>query len=453
VLSNLSLLASHSGRVVESNLRSQMLKSDFDELQGILDSVGETGSFRVVYLLDTSGRVIFAPQKEGVGTILDNQQPDCLPCHGLPPEKRPGSVVLTAADGTRVFRSMHVIENRPECAACHDPNNRIIGLLMTDIPIAPVETPLDAHLQENLLWWIGTILVVVLVVNLVISRFVLIRLEKLAAAIKGFGSGNKHPLLKEPDTDEIGQLAYVFNEMAGQVDLRTQEVRTLSESLKQQADQRGELLKRLITAQEDERKRVARELHDELGQALTALSFKVEAFQHLIPSNPQRALEELSQMQSLIHMTSDQMYDMILALRPSLLDDMGLAAAMRVHAERTLVGTGIMLQINSKGLTRRLPPEVETAVFRTLQEALLNAVRHSAATNISLTLASDPNSFYAEVKDNGRGFSKDSIHQDGQDPQGLGLMGMQERMGIVCGNLEILSQPGAGTTVRIHVPL
>jgi signal transduction histidine kinase len=453
VMNNLSLLASHSGKVVESNLRLQMLKSDFGELQAMLDAIGETGSFRVVYLLDTSGRVIFAPEKEGIGTQLDNRQPDCLPCHGLPANERPVSVVLTASDGSPVFRSMHVIENSPECSQCHDPSNRIIGLLMTDIPIAPIEGPLDAHLQENLLWWLGTILMVVLVVNLVISRFLLVRLEKLAAAIKGFGQGSMPPPIKNPSTDEIGQLGAVFNEMAGLVEVRNQEVQALSENLKHQADQRGELVKRLITAQEDERKRVARELHDELGQALTGLSLTAGASQLLIPSQPERARDELSNMQYLIHKTSDQMYDMILSLRPSLLDDMGLASAIHAHAERALKGTGIAFQMDSEGLSRRLPPEVETAVFRTLQEALQNSIRHSAATIIRLTLASEPTFCYAEVKDNGLGFDLASISQDGSNPQGLGLMGMHERMGIVCGSIEILSRPGAGTTVRIRVPL
>lgn len=453
ILSNLSLLASHSGRVVESNLRQQMLKSDFVELQALLDSIGKSGSFRVVYLLDTSGRVIFAPDNKGVGTRLDNRQPDCQPCHRLLPEERPGSVVVTAGDGEHVFRSMHLIENSPECMQCHDPQKRIIGLLLTDIPIAPIESQLDDHLRENLLWWAGTILVVVLVVNLVISRFVLRRLENLAAVITGFGHGRLPPPLNEIQRDEIGQLATAFGDMVGQIEARNTENLALSESLQKQSSQRGELLKRLITAQEDERKRVARELHDELGQSLTGLSLKTAVAKHHVTSNSDKALKELDHVQTLIKETVNRMYDLILALRPSLLDDMGLVSALRAYAERTLSGTGIGFQLDTSGLSNRLPAEVETALFRTFQEALHNVIRHSGATQVRIKLICEDGSLFAEVEDNGQGFAPETVQLDGSKPRGLGLMGMQERVGIVGGRLQILSQPGSGTTLRIHVVL
>ncbi|MFU8772591.1 MAG: hypothetical protein ACNA8H_09255, partial [Anaerolineales bacterium] len=207
VMSNLSILAAHSGKVIENTLRQQMLKSDFEELQTILDTIGEREEFRIVYLLDTDGKVIFAPSNQGSGQVLDNRQEDCQPCHRLIPEKRPASVVVTAADGQRVFRSMQTIENTPDCAQCHDPQQRLIGLVLTDISTAPLESPLSAHLRESLLWWAGTILVTVLVVNLVMSRFVLRRLEGLASAITGFGKGQKPAPLPESNQDEIGQLA------------------------------------------------------------------------------------------------------------------------------------------------------------------------------------------------------------------------------------------------------
>ena len=93
VLDNLSLLAAQSGRVIENSLRHAMVESNFTDMQIMLDSIGEGEDFRLVYLLDTNGKVIFAPKGEGVGIQLDNSQPDCLPCHRLPPKKRPGSIV------------------------------------------------------------------------------------------------------------------------------------------------------------------------------------------------------------------------------------------------------------------------------------------------------------------------------------------------------------------------
>lgn len=453
VITNLSLLASHSGQVIESNLRHQMLKSDFAELQALLDTIGDAQEFQNIYLLDKTGRVIFAPHETNVGLLMDNRQPECQPCHRLAAEARPASVVVRDDDGQRVFRSMHPIENSPACAQCHDPQERLIGLLLTDIPMAPVEAPLAAHLRESLLWWAGTIFVTVVVVNMTISRLVLRRLERLAAAISRFGRGQLSDPLADDQPDEIGQLAVAFNDMATQVESRSEENRNLTESLRRQSAQRGELLKNLITAQEDERIRVARELHDELGQALGGLSFRTEAVQSLLTSDMARAAKELDQTQALIKETTDQMYDLILALRPAMLDDLGLGVALRAQAERTLTVAGINFQINDNDLKDRLSPEIETALYRIYQEALSNIVRHAGATQVQLSLACQNGIFEGEISDDGQGFDPDHVHIDGEKPRGLGLMGMQERLALIGGQLEIHSQPGRGTCLRIYVKL
>ena len=172
----------------------------------ILDAVGEAGEFRVVYLLDSEGKVIFAPHGEGVGDQLNNNHPSCQPCHKLPPEARPGSVVVKDDEEQRVFRSMYPIKNAPECMACHDPEEPIIGLLLTDIPVAPVEGVLAADLRENLMWWVGTILITVLVVNLAMGNIVINRLQRLAQALVGFGQDQLSLRLPAVNPDEIGQL-------------------------------------------------------------------------------------------------------------------------------------------------------------------------------------------------------------------------------------------------------
>jgi signal transduction histidine kinase len=453
VLSNLSLLASHSAQVIENNLRHQMLKSDFEELQALLDSIGTTEEFNVVYLLDTTGEVIFAPNGVGVGTHMENDQPDCLACHRLSPDERPGSVVVTTSDGQRVFRSMNPIVNSPDCAQCHNPEERLIGLLLTDISMAPIEAPLAAHLKESFLWWGVTILVVVVVVNLALSRLVLGRLERLSKAIAGFGEGHLPVSLPESSRDEIGQLTSAFNSMAQQVDARSKEVQLLSDNLQRQHRQRGELLQRLITAQEDERKRVARELHDQLGQALGGLAFKIKATRSLIKADTDRAYQELDHTGMLIQDATDQMYDLILALRPSVLDDLGLTSALRAHAERLLDGTGIAFSLESSGSNQRLPTEVETALYRIFQEALHNVVRHSDANCVSLELDYQEGIFRGIIRDNGQGFDLESGQCNGDGRRGLGLLGIQERIGLIGGQIEIRSQLGQGVEICIEIPL
>jgi signal transduction histidine kinase len=326
-----------------------------------MDAVGDAGEFRVVYMLDTTGKIIFAPREQGVGERLDNNHPSCQPCHKLPADSRPSSVVVTDTN-QRVFRSMYPIKNAEECMTCHEREGPIIGLLLTDIPYSTVESALATDLRENLLWWLGTILATVIVVNIAISNIVISRIERLVQALKGFRQDNMSFRLPEDGPDEIGQLSHAFNTMSQRIEAEVAENRDLSKNLYLQSKQRGELLKHLITAQEDERKRVARELHDDLGQALGALAFQVEAVEQLLERDQEGAINQLNLTRDLITNTTDQMYELILALRPSTLDDLGLISALNSHAERFLEGSGIDFELNTDGLTKRLEPEMETTL-------------------------------------------------------------------------------------------
>jgi signal transduction histidine kinase len=452
-LSNLTIFAAQSGKVIESSLRNAMLESDFSEVQLILDAIGEAGEFRVVYLLDSDGKVIFAPHGEGVGDQLENNHPSCQPCHKLPAEARPASVVIKDEEEQRVFRSMYPIKNAPECMTCHDPEKPIIGLLLTDIPVAPIEGVLAADLRENLMWWAGTILITVLVVNLAMSNIVINRLQRLAQALTGFGQNQSSLRLPADDPDEIGQLSEAFNKMSQRIEDEVAENRALSDHLYLQSKQRGELLKYLISAQEDERKRVARELHDDLGQALGALALQTEAIEQLIDSDPEGAINQLNLTRDLITDTTEGMYELILALRPSTLDDLGLVAALQSHAERFLSGSGITFELNADGLTSRLEPEMETALYRIYQEALNNVRRHSGANIVSITMTMQDGFLESEIQDNGRGFDPLVLDSNGDSPHGLGLLGIKERVNQWGGDIEIISQPGNGTLIRLRIPI
>ena len=451
-LYNLTLLASQSGKVIESSLRNAMLESNFSEVQMILNAVGDAGEFRVVYLLDSEGKIIFAPHGERVGDRLDNTHPTCQACHKLPPEARPSSVVVTD-DNQRVFRSMYPIKNAPECMTCHDPDQPIIGLLLTDIPFTKVESALAAGLRENLLWWVGTILVTVVVVNLALSNIVINRLQRLAQALVGFGQDQLSIRLPADDPDEIGQLSEAFNNMSQRIEDEVAENRALSDHLYMQSKQRGELLKHLITAQEDERKRVARELHDDLGQALGALALQTEAIEQLIDSDTEAAINQLNLTRDLITDTTDRMYELILALRPSTLDDLGLIAALQSHAERFLNGSGIIFELNAAGLTNRLEPEMETALYRIYQEALNNVRRHSGAKRVSITMTMQDGFLKSEIQDDGRGFDLRRLDSNEDSPHGLGLLGIKERVSQWDGTVEIITKPGSGTLIRLRFPI
>ncbi len=453
LLENLSLFASYSAQIVEDNLLHQMLENDLRGVQEMLDTLGRREEFQALYILDNEGEIIFAPGAESLGTILDNHEADCQPCHRLPAEERPSSVIVVNNRNERVFRSMHPLENSPACSECHDPEERLIGLLLTDISVAPAMAALERDLLENLLWWSLTVLVVIVVVNLVLDRTVFSRLQRLALAMSRFGQGVQTVSISDRGSDEIARLTGAFDEMAEKIDRRQKENDLLSDRLRQQNIQRGELLKGLIDAQENERKRVAREIHDELGQSLGALALQFEGLRRLMEKDPARALEQLERIQPLINMTTGQMYELILDLRPSSLDDLGLVPTLKALANRLTRSNDLRFSFESDGLPDRLPPEIETACFRIFQEALNNAVRHAGATQIEVSLTCHDHTIAGRVRDDGRGFDLSSINLDGSSPRGLGLLGMRERAAQCSGAMEIDSRPGHGTQIHFYIPL
>lgn len=452
-MDNLSLLAAYSGRIIEANLRHAMIKDDFTEVQTLLDTIGTNEEFRTVYVLDPSGEVIFAPFKDGVGLRLDQRDPKCQACHRLPPGERPINVVINGEQGQRIFRSMYPLENQPECAECHETDDRFLGLLITDISMAPMEATLATDVRENFLWWIGSIIITVLVVNIVVGKLVLRRLTGLADAIERLGQGHLPHPLAENQTDEIGQLGAAFNLMVRQIESRNRENTELSEQLSLQSAQRGELLKRLITAQENERTRVARELHDDLGQSLSGLALCVEALEKMIVNDVNRAHTQMAQIRNLVAATTDQMYDLILDLRPSALDDLGIVVALRSHMERTLDSAGIGCELITDGLTGRLPAAIETTLYRIFQEALSNVLRHAHARTVSIQLIQHDDRLESTIWDDGIGFDVGNVQTDGSNLRGLGLMGIQERVTQCGGQLEIASSVGHGTVLKVCLPL
>jgi PAS domain S-box-containing protein len=215
---------------------------------------------------------------------------------------------------------------------------------------------------------------------------------------------------------------------------------------------RTELLRRLVTAQEDERRRVARDLHDTLGQELTALILGLDALERAVPEGaPGRA--RLREVQATVERIGREAYDLALELRPTALDDLGLSAALAAYVARWSGRTGIAAAFEPVGLDGgRLPPEVETTVYRVVQEALNNVARHAGATRVGILAARHEGEFIALVEDDGRGFDPEAADaRPGR--QRLGLLGMRERVGLVGGRLSVQSGEGEGTIVRARIPL
>lgn len=304
---------------------------------------------------------------------------------------------------------------------------------------------------------------------LVLARTISRPVARLAAGARELGAGRLTHRLAVGSRDEIGIVAEEFNRMAAQleearsmlerrVEERTGELAEANRQLERHraaqerlARQRRSLLERLISVQEEERRRIARELHDEAGQSLTALRLGLEAARaDLSAGQPESSARRL---ESLAGIAADAITDLerlVLDLRPAQLDTLGLVATLRWYAARFESQTGTAMTVDVRGGTRRLEPDVETALFRIAQEALTNVARHSQASRVDVVLQFAPQSVSLEVGDDGVGFDSETA---GMSPASVGLLGMREHAELVGGTLVVQSRPGHGTHLIAKVML
>ncbi len=227
----------------------------------------------------------------------------------------------------------------------------------------------------------------------------------------------------------------------------------LYEEVKQKEKLRGQLLIRVISAQEEERKRVSRELHDEYGQTLTGVVMSLESLDNLTTPQQSSLKEKLRNAKSLVVRALEDLRRLTLDLRPSALDDLGLVAAIHAYAQNHLEAMGVQVEFESSGLNKRLTPAVETALFRITQEAINNIAKHAEARHVRIQLAVKNNKITANVEDDGKGFDVDAFFKSRNGAQSLGLLGIQERTKLLDGSFTIKSQVGQGTHLTVEIPL
>jgi len=285
-------------------------------------------------------------------------------------------------------------------------------------------------------------------------------LEILGKAAENMASGNLASPVEVHGIEEVENLASSLDHMRRRLqelvsaqeswgrELETK-VRSRTSELTQLCSQRDRLLAQLISAQEEERRRIARELHDETSQNLASLIISLGTVASSTTDERTRAL--LNDMKSLATKALEGIKRNILDLRPRLLDEYGLQAAVQWLAEEHLSQAGIQTQVDFQGAERRLPVHVETNLFRIVQEAVNNIARHSRATCAWIRMVWEPTAITITVEDNGRGFDVAEGHRDPKQAEGLGLLSMRERAELVGGTLTIESVPGQGTTVSVRV--
>jgi signal transduction histidine kinase len=265
----------------------------------------------------------------------------------------------------------------------------------------------------------------------------IIDLKRATAAV---GQGDFTQRVTPWAGDEIGELAEAFNAMTAE----------LAQAEKERAEReqmRSHLLEKVIAAQEEERRRIARELHDETGQALTSLMVRLQMVNQQCPLPDIKV--QLDEIRELVAQTLDEVHNLSVELRPSVLDDLGLEAALSRYVQDYQSRYPLEMDLVVIGLEERLPPAVETAVYRIVQEGLTNIARHSQAKTASILIEQRNGRLRAIIEDDGVGFTQQIAVQNGR----LGLYGMRERAELLNGTLTIESAPGQGTSIFVEVPL
>jgi signal transduction histidine kinase len=219
---------------------------------------------------------------------------------------------------------------------------------------------------------------------------------------------------------------------------------------------RTTLFERLVSAQEEERGRIARELHDEMGQELSALMLGLDSLRRSFgaasPDGGGRA-RDVRKLEEIADRLIEDLHSIARELRPAALDDLGLHGALTNLVEEWTERSGLPVSLYSASENQRLPWQVETTLYRFVQEALTNVRKHAAARSVSIVVKGFPDHVRVVVEDDGRGFEVAKVLRSGPGAGGLGLLGMRERVALAGGTLEIESAPGRGTTLVARLPV
>jgi signal transduction histidine kinase len=220
----------------------------------------------------------------------------------------------------------------------------------------------------------------------------------------------------------------------------------LETELEQRYKEGKELSARLVSAQEEERRNISRELHDEVGQSLSALLMEAGNAAAMVPPDAVDVRQHVDSIKKLAEASVNIIRNMTLLLRPSMLDDFGLVPALEWHAREMSKRTGMRVQVAAAESADDLPDELKTCIYRVVQEALHNCSRHANARLVRVVVRQEGSRIMLSVEDDGRGFDAGRV-------RGLGLVGMEERVQHLGGAFEVQSKPGAGTKVAVELPL
>ncbi|MBI4503925.1 MAG: HAMP domain-containing protein [Chloroflexi bacterium] len=320
-----------------------------------------------------------------------------------------------------------------------------------------VALALPMQMQQGLMLLTSLGFLASLLVAWVTTRHVVKPTEQLTAAAQRMAQGDLETPINISAHDEVGRLAESLDTMRQKLLAAYYQLENANKELESQVEERtsrlGELLRKIISAQEDERYRLARELHDETAQTLGALSISLDRARDTLESSRPHAMEQILEAKAIATRLLEETRRLMLDLRPLVLDDLGLGPAIRWYAETHLEEQGVAATVEVDQPATRLPKHVEISLFRVIQEAVNNIAKHAQARQAHVRLAFRGSVATAVIADDGKGFDADRVLGSGAPVESVGLLGMLERVRLLNGHIRIRSREGTGTEVAVEIPI
>lgn len=442
-------------QTLHDSLQRDMMTANRDDIQDAVLRIASGTLINEVVILSTTQNIFASARSLEIGRRRHDQDIARALISGK---------TITRIDEQSGEGELYVIfpvPNNPECHACHSPDLNILGAIEIGLDMAPLNEQIKE--QTLIMALIGGLTFVAIggALALMFKSEVVNPLSQLAASARRIAQGDFSARAEVNRKDEVGMMAQTFNEMAEQVERHAraledskreleQRVQERTEQVQQMAAVRGQLLERLISAQEEERRRLARELHDEASQALSMIMMDLARTRDSLPRDAKEARQRLSQSRSLAEQTLADLRRMIHELRPEVLDQLGLVPALRSYVKSRLEAEKIKVQLQLPQLDERLAPLVEITLFRVIQEAITNISRHSGASLVNIEVVMKDSTVIATIKDNGRGFDVEAAFKA---PESWGLRGIRERVAVIGGELSIESSSEHGTRLQVRLPL
>ncbi len=418
-------------------VQSHALKNDQGVIAGAVSVVIDAG--RYAHFLDLSRypRGTTAELRDAAGNVVFHAPPAAGSSGGPPRGDDALASLVQVASGRAVAVAGDGIERLYGYAAIRGTNWHAVAGIPTDAIFAPTR---DLAIKNSLLALIiiGSVGFVAWIIAARITR----PIRRIAQAAQTVAAGGLEARVEVSGPAEIVDVAEQFNVMI--------EARRHAEGQLRDAHRRLQTVsRRLLDVQESERRRIARELHDEIGQALTALSLRLQAQR----GRWQGAGSGPDECIAIADGALRQVRTLCLDLRPPQLDDLGLASAVRWQIDRQAQAAGIAAHLSFTGIEREPSTAVATVCFRVAQEAITNVVRHAGARNMWIELDRGERDLRLVVRDDGCGFDVAARRRDALRGSSMGLLSMEERVVLAGGEFEIVSQAGRGTEVRVRLPM